>query len=139
MKTKEEIIELCVEVVGLWRSSHDAKLYRKKIIPWLEAKFDKESENDKMEVSFWVMTDSHQFIKLEETTLERIKASAIATCEKHPWGMLCRPIILRNGTEIKRIGENEPITNNGGVNIKRWFKSVKNDEDIKKIFKNEKV
>lgn len=135
MKTREEIIELCVEVAGMWRNPHDAKLYRKKVKRWIEDKLDEVSENDKMEVSFWVMTDGHQFIKLEGSTLKEIKDLAIKTCKENPWGMLCRPIILRNGKEIKRVGENEPVTNNGGVNIKRWFKSVKNDEDIKNIFK----
>lgn len=56
-------------------------------------------------ISTWLMDDDHSFIRIPGSTVQEVKANALAISEKSAGMMLCPITVLaRGGKEIRRVG-----------------------------------
>jgi len=55
------------------------------------------------EVKFYYMHDNHTFSRLIGATIDEVLASADAMAKKSRCGMLCSPMLLARGKEVRRL------------------------------------
>lgn len=57
------------------------------------------------EVKFYYMHDNHTFSRLHGTTLDEVLDNAEAMAKKSRCGMVCPPMLLAGGKEVRRLKE----------------------------------
>lgn len=57
------------------------------------------------EVKFYYMHDNHTFSRLHGTTIDEVLAAADAMAKESRCGMLCPPMLLARGKELRRLKE----------------------------------
>lgn len=55
------------------------------------------------EVRFYYMRDNHTFSRLTGTTIDEVLANATAMAKESRCGMLCSPMLLAGGKEVRRL------------------------------------
>ena len=55
------------------------------------------------EVKFYYMHDNHTFSRLTGATIDEVLASADAMAKESRCGMLCSPLLLAGGKEVRRL------------------------------------
>jgi hypothetical protein len=90
-----------------------------------------------IEISFWFMYDNHTFYKPVGDTLEEILYDLSCHAKKNPYGMICPVIVLKDGKEIKRIGNAVHIDGNGKAkDYDKWYDAIHGDSDIVNYYTN---
>jgi len=57
------------------------------------------------EVKFYYMHDNHTFSRLQGATIDEVLTAADAVALESPCGMLCPPMLLAGGKEVRRLKE----------------------------------
>lgn len=70
------------------------------------------------DISFWWMNDNHTFIKLHTYDLDEIILRSNILRKRYPFGCLCRPVLKKEGSEVRRIGI--MIIDGGSNRLNQW-------------------
>ena len=81
----------------------DAKALTEALRWAIETLKDRATGNQPDEIKVYYMHDNHTFSPLRGTTLDEILAQADGMAKESPGGMLCPPILLKNGQEMRRL------------------------------------
>lgn len=76
------------------------------------------SIDDFDDISFWWMNDNHTFVRLHSYDLDEIMLRANMLKLRYPFGCLCRPVLRKEGNEVRRIGV--MIHDQGFEKVKEW-------------------
>ena len=93
-----------------WRTNRDEDLESPhprdvtQAMDWaIETLKDRATGNQPDEAKVYYMHDNHTFSPLLGTTLDEMLAQADGMAKESPGGMLCPPILLKNGQEMRRL------------------------------------
>lgn len=94
-------------------------------------------------VHFYYMHSNHLFTPLRGRTLDQIVEHCNEIREGSYWGMLCPVILLRDETEIRRVGPSAHChgSENGFTwrdNVSAWIEAVEKDKDIMRLLPTNK-
>ncbi len=93
---------------------------------------DKDEPN---EIACYVMRDNHTFAKPNPAnTVEQLVSNMLNIAQ--PYDMLCPAILLRNGTEIRRVGKPVHIRAGGYVDstdVEQLKAALQNDPDVPRL------
>jgi len=90
------------------------------------------------EVKCYYMHDNHTFSLLHGTTIDEVLAAADTMAIESPCGMLCPPVILAGGREVRRLKEaaHAPCCGNDSKWIEgkaAWRKECENDSQVMRL------
>jgi len=92
------------------------------------------------EVRFYYMHDNHAFSKLTGDTLEEVLDSAYAMAKESRCGMLCAPMLLAGGKEVRRLNgvAHAPCGSDDSkwlAGIAEWRKECEADSDVVRLMR----
>ena len=91
------------------------------------------------EVKFYYMHDNHTFSRIPGTTLDVILANADTMAHESRCGMLCPPMLLAGGKEVRRLREvaHAPCCDSGDAKwvagTEAWRKECEADSDVMRL------
>ena len=90
-------------------------------------------------VKFYYMHDNHTFTRLDGITLDAILADADSIERASSYGMLCGPILCRDGREVRRVNTSAHSGASTAPKAKwnagklEWRKAVEADADVMRL------
>jgi hypothetical protein len=93
------------------------------------------------EVKFYYMHDNHTFSRLTGATIDEVLESANMMAKKSRCGMLCPPMLLAGGKEVRRLKAvaHAPCGDDGDAKwdagVEAWRKECEADSDVVRLLR----